>query len=666
MRKADRPGFAFMILLFFSGAMIVSAQSRTVSPIQNLYYHVSDDDGTTPVPNTDLILLFEPSGFALFYVQSTSDHIAYKGIWSYSGGRLRLQFDSSDIDVNSDFVLDLNADEIIMPFRVFSSGKGTSRWKRQPVILEHVMRFVFRGEVLSRTEKADGETAITRAVEFGNTVIQAGQEGSQGQIAPPYSEHVHGPSDTDPLQSQYNWNDLPKRVRALKNGIEVEYSDGTKVELLLFSWSPPPPGALVLAPKKLVNDPRVHLNAEPSKDTSCDPDNKTILFISPFNSTRVLNWFDGITSGGKESGVVPSAMSDDFAWEQVMARLEQRGYSSQTLWNESVTVERLIKVFTDLEDPGIVVYYSHGASSGSLCTGERLTETDDPHEARKKLEEVKERLRRAGHRRLVESEGIGMMSVELHLKVPKDSAWFVTVKPTFWRYIQMLTARPVSFKKSLFFTAACYTDSTEHLRNAVRAKAYFAWKVSISPQMNGAAFHYLMEQLIRPTRSAEEAYYNLVRVVNTREIIYKEDRLLSGKVPVSEDKSKSPIFKDLQNYLFNGYGLVENRMIRYAGNGWLNPKQLDVGQVWWMVFAGRWGQNVRTGAENLNDCYNKFWSKRSFGRLKSPFCNAANIGKLPKKSEVSYATYLLTGDRPDGYSGQAVPRWTLNEMEYEK
>jgi hypothetical protein len=155
-------------------------------------------------------------------------------------------------------------------------------------------------------------------------------------------------------------------------------------------------------------------------------------------------------------------------------------------------------------------------------------------------------------------------------------------------------------------------------------------------------------------------------VVNTREIIYKEDRLLSGKVPVSEDKSKSPIFKDLQNYLFNGYGLVENRMIRYAGNGWLNPKQLDVGQVWWMVFAGRWGQNARSGAENLNDCYNKFWSKRSFGRLKSPFCNAANIGKLPKKSEVSYATYLLTGDRPDGYSGQAVPRWTLNEMEYEK
>ncbi len=663
MMKAIRSKIFFMIFLFYAATGVVSGQPETISPIQNLYYHLSDDDGTTPIPNTDVILLFEPNGRALFYVQSTNDHIAYLGTWSYMGGHLQLQFDSSDIGVDSKFPLDLKTNEVIMPFRIFSSGKGTSRWRRQPVVLEHALRFVFRGEVIHRKETVDADMAVARAVDFGNAVIQAGQPEKQSQTEFHNSEHIHGPSDVDPSPSPYNWDGLPKKVGPLKNGIEVEYSDGTKVELVLFSWSPPPPGTLVLTPKKLVNDPRVHLNAEPSKDSSCDPDNKTILFISPFNSTRVISWFDGITSGGKESGVVPGAMSDDFAWEQVMARLEKRGYRSQTLWDDSVTIERLIKIFTDLKDPGIVVYYSHGASSGSLCTGEKLTETDDPQEAREKLEEVKERLRRAGHRRLVESEGIGMMSVELHLKVPQDSAWFVSIKPPFWRYVQTLTARPVTFKKSLFFTAACYTDSTEHLRNAIRAKAYFAWKISISPQMNGAAFHYLMENVMRYTRSAEEAYYNLVRVVNTREIIFKEDRLLSGKVPASEDKAQFPIFKDLQNYLFNGYGSAGNKVIRYAGNGWLNPKQMDVGQVWWLVFAGRWGQNSRTGAENLKDCYEKFWSKRSFGRLKSPFCNAANIGKLPKKSEVAYACFLLTGDQPDGYPGQVVPRWTLNEMD---
>jgi len=237
----------------------------------------------------------------------------------------------------------------------------------------------------------------------------------------------------------------------------------------------------------------------------------------------------------------------------------------------------------------------------------------------------------------------------------------VTIKPPFWRYLQTLVARPVSFKESFFFTAACHTDDTEHLRNAIRARAYFAWKVSVSPQLNGAVCHFLIETLARFTRSAEEAYYNLVRVVNTREIICKEDRILSGKVPVSQDAARSPLFQNLQNYLFNGYGLEGNKLIPYAGNGWLNPNTVDVGQVWWLVFAGRWGQDAKIGADNLKDCYQKYWSSGKFGRVKNPFCNAANIGKAPKKAEVAYACYLLTGEQPDGYGGQTVPRWTLNE-----
>lgn len=77
--------------------------------------------------------------------------------------------------------------------------------------------------------------------------------------------------------------------------------------------------------------------------------------------------------------------------------LEKRGYTSKTLLDNSVTVEGLIKTFTDLKDPGVVIFYTHGASSGSLCTGEQLTETDNPQEARQKFEEVKERLCCAGH-----------------------------------------------------------------------------------------------------------------------------------------------------------------------------------------------------------------------------------------------------------------------------
>jgi hypothetical protein len=661
MKKNARSKILLILWSIFSVTGLASSQVRMVSPIQNLYYHVADDDGTAPTRGTEVILLFEPDGNALVYVQSLEDQIANRGSWSYGQGQLSLRFNAEALKVNTTFPIDLEQDEIQMPFRLFSSGKGTSKWNRQPVFVEQAVRLVFRGELLDRSKTTDADSAIARAVEFANAVIQAGQESTQERADPRFFEKVNGPHPAILYQHSYDWPNLPKKVKALKNGIEVEYGDGRTVEVLLFSWSPPPQGALVLSPKKLVTDPRVHLNAEPSNDTRCDPDNKTVLFVSPFHSNRIISWFDGVFNRARESGIVPKAMADDFAWEQIMERLGSRGYTSQTLLDNRVTVERLIETFTDLKDPGIVIFYTHGTSSGTLCTGEQLTDTDDVQEARRKYEDVKERLRRAGHRRLVDSNGVGIMSVELGLKVPKDSAWFVTIKPPFWNYLQNLVARPVTFNKSLFFTAACYTDHTEHLRNAIRARAYFAWKVSVSPQLNGAVCHFLIETLARHTRSAEEAYYNLVRVINTRELICKEDRILQGKIPVSQDTARSPLFQNLQNYLFNGYGAEGNKIIRYAGNGWLNPAAVDVGQVWWLVFAGRWGQKARTGAENLQDCYQKYWSSGNFGRLKSPFCNAANIGKIPKKAEVAYSCYLLTGDQPDGYGGEAVPRWTLNE-----
>ncbi|MBN2244616.1 MAG: hypothetical protein JW755_02105 [Candidatus Aminicenantes bacterium] len=653
----------FLIFWLASSVLgFISGQMKVISPLQNLYYHISDDDGTTPIKDTDVILLFEPDGSALVYVQSTEDQIANKGTWSYQNGQISLQFKAEALYIDSSFPIDLQQDVIEMPFRLFSSEKGSSQWKRFPVILEQAMRIVFRGEVLNSAEKIDADSAIKRTVDYGNAVIQTWQESLQEQIRPVFSEQVHGPSSALSGQQAYDWPNLPKQVRKLKNGIEVEYRDGRKLELLLFSWAPPPPGALALTPKRLVNDPRVHLNAEPSKNTTSDPDNKTVLFISPFNSNRIISWFDGVFNRARESGIVPKALANDFTWDQILTRLKTRGYSSETLLDNSVTVEKVIDTITELKDPGIVIFYTHGTSQGTLCTGEQLTETNDPREANLRFDQVRERLIRAGHRRLVENEGIGIMSIELGLKVVPDSAWFVTIKPYFWQYLQSLVARPVSFKKSLFFTAACYTDDSPFLRDAIQAKAYFAWKVSVSPDLNGAVCLFLIESLARYTRSAEEAYYNLVRVVNTREIICKEDRILQGKVPVSQNAAQSPLFQNLQNYLFNGYGLQGNKLIRYAGNGWLAPKIVDVGQVWWLVFAGRWGQSAQTGADNLKDCYQKFWSKGSFGRLKSAFCNAANIGKIPTKADVAYACYLLTGEHPDGYSGQVIPRWTLNEM----
>jgi len=406
---------AIFILLTTMGPKLILGQTRIISPIQNLYYHISDDNGTKPTKDTDVILLFEPDGRAIIYVEGKSDHMAMKGTWSYRSGQLSLQFQTEELRVNTTFPIDLQKDEVGMPFRLFSSDRGTSRWKRQPVIVERAVTFVFRGEVLSEAPKIDADKAITRAVDFANAVIQIGKRQAKSFFM----------SLANASNSQ---NKLPKVVRPLKNGIEVEYEDGTKAEILLFSWSPPPPGTLELKPSKLVTDPRVHLNAKPSGNTKFDPDNKTALFISPLHTGRIISWFDRLFSEAKNSGVV-SKLTEGLPWDKIKERLEKRGYNIKELKDEDVTVERLIKTFIDLKDPGIVIFLTHGTSSGSLLIGEQLTETDDVDEANQKFEELKNRLKGAGHRRLVENDGVGIMKVELDLKVQQDSAWFVSIKP---------------------------------------------------------------------------------------------------------------------------------------------------------------------------------------------------------------------------------------------
>ena len=406
---------AIFILFTTMGPKLILGQTRIISPIQNLYYHISDDNGTKPTKDTDVILLFEPDGRAIIYVESKSDHMAMKGTWSYRSGQISLHFQTEDLRVNATFPIDLQTDEVVMPFRLFSSNRGTSRWKRQPVIVERAVAFVFRGEVLSESPKIDADKAITRAVDFANAVIQIGKR----QVKSFFISFSHASNSLKKF--------VIKETRPLKNGVELVYEDGTKAEVLLFSWSPPPPKTLELKPSKLVTDPRVHLNAKPSGNTKFDPDNKTALFISPLHNVRIISWFDGITNKARKSGVVPKLMSESVPWDKIKERLEKRGYNIKELKDENVTVERLIKTFVDLKDPGIVIFLTHGSSSGSLLIGEQLTETDNKDEADKKFEELKIRLEEAGHRRLVENDGVGMMKVELGLKAQQDSAWFVSI-----------------------------------------------------------------------------------------------------------------------------------------------------------------------------------------------------------------------------------------------
>ncbi|HUU06582.1 MAG TPA: hypothetical protein VMZ49_11975 [Patescibacteria group bacterium] len=653
----------FICALFPHIARAQSTKIRIVSPIQNLYYHVRDDDGTAPKKGTDVILLFEGAGRLLIYIQDSSDLLTHLGSWSYQAGKLNLDINAEYLSVHSRFAFDLQQRRVNLPFRFFSEGRGSSTWECKPVSLENTVRLVFRGAVLNETQPLKTEEAVSHAAEYARAVIRIFQENKTVRTSPLLSLDMLATPlyAQDPFQFYVN---LPVKISPFKNGIRLHYLDGSSAEILLFGWSPPPINHLILKPARLVNDPRVHLNAESSGNSLFDPDSKTALYISPFESTQVINWWDGVLHGAKGTGVVPKIAGVSMAWNTIEAIIKKRGYNTYSLIDGQVTVEKLIKKLVDLKNPGIVILYSHGSAEGSLATAERLTNSNDVGAAKRQFEQVKKRLRAAGHGRLLDMDGVGIISVELGLKVPLDCAWFVAVKPPFWKYIQSLTALNVSFKKSFFYMSACFTDQKPNLREAIRAKVYFAWNDATPPDLSGAIMVYLISQLSRPTHSAEEAYYNLVRVVNTKQIIYKEDRLLNGQIPASakeKGRPQSPLFAKPGQYIFNGYGLDGRQMIQYSGNGWLNPKLVDVGQIWWLVFAGRWGQNATQGAKNLSDCFSQFWKKKQLGRLKSPFCNSANNGKPPKEAEVAYAVYLLTGEKPGGYSGLWIPRWTLNE-----
>jgi hypothetical protein len=92
-----------------------------------------------------------------------------------------------------------------------------------------------------------------------------------------------------------------------------------------------------------------------------------------------------------------------------------------------------------------------------------------------------------------------------------------------------------------------------------------------------------------------------------------------------------------------------------------SPIAFNAGQVWWVLFAARWSQDPHDGETKILNCLNEVWHQNKIGGLASPQCNAYNAGKVPTDDEVGYAMYLLRGEPNPSFSGQIIPRWTLDD-----
>ena len=269
------------------------------------------------------------------------------------------------------------------------------------------------------------------------------------------------------------------------------------------------------------------------------------------------------------------------------------------------------------------------------------------------------------------TESLEVWEMPYHPDDPMTTYAVAAVTPKFWSWAR--AAHHVDFHRSLVYVSACETDQTEDLRNAIQARAYFAWQITVASDLASAVGRYLIASVIRPTHSPEEAFDNLARIAKHRNMIYVEDVLLENMVGQKT--------YDLGG--LNAYGWQDDKLLSYRCFGWYGTAAgrapataahfqqvcptaasggapFDAGQVWWVLFAARWSQDPHDGETKILNCRDQIW-RPGKSALSSPQCNAYNGGSIPTDDEIGYAIYLLRGTPKPGFSGQLIPRWTLDD-----
>jgi hypothetical protein len=433
-------------------------------------------------------------------------------------------------------------------------------------------------------------------------------------------------------------------VQDLGNDIQISYSDQPPVVVTLWSFSPSPNAPAELTVNSLAGDPRIYLDPEVHQDSEFDPLNRTAVLIDP-------------TYTSEEPGPI----------FQNASTLQKHHYRVTVLVGKRATVEAIAAALS--RSPGLVMFSTHGNNKGQLMTASVVNAKGKKNKAgytvasKAAYEQYDAQLKSEGLASLAAYEGPGAAKTYwlgvpdcslLAFRLPTECKFVVGITPYFWAWLTH--ARHVNFDDSLVVITACYTDKFPVLRKEIEAKSYFAYDDAVSGDFADAVEEYLVDFLAHPTRSPEEAYYNLLRVDRTRQIIYKEDRLLNGVLGAYGGNASVGIL--------DAWGWNGSIWVNYKTSGWLSDK-IDQAQVWWLLFAGRWDRDSFDGAMALKSCDTNYWSQGK-STFTAPFCTAANAG-LPANTkrmelDVEYAIYLLMGTKPSDFPlGRLPPRWTLDD-----
>lgn len=609
-----------------------AALAKSNQLTQIAYTLVRDSKGGHPNPGAEADLLFGANGEAFLYFADPKEALAEDGTYSYSGGHLSLHISTPDFKVNADFALNISAGQATMPFLVFSTGHGTSLWNRKIPNLGAGIQAIYNAATNASTLSLTPAEGAQRAMSFAQAWLAAPPIGDLKAAGGRLRPRLKAPRG----KCTEEGDNCITAVRSLGDDILISYSDADPTLVTLYS-SVPARARTTLVPSDIASDPRVYLNPEVHPDSQFDPVDRTAAVIVPEPSLET-----------------PGSIAD------MESTVHSRHYTVTQLSGDDATVENIAILLR--KAPGILLFSTHGNEGGMLLTASKVKFTPGESEAAVQAKFASQ-LRSEGFVSLANWKLNGQKAYSLSesncgfnlFELSTICETGVMITPAFWNWLA--TKYHVNWSHSLVFMSACETDATPDLRNQIKATSYWAFSQDVWPPYATAVEEYLLATLARSTRSPEEAYYNIVRIENTHEMIYKEDRLFIGVI--GNEKSAA------SHSILNAWGWNGSNWVDYYDSGWMSSS-VDQGEIWWMLYAGRWDTNAEAGATALQTCFDKYWSQGEPGGLANEFCNSANSGISQTKArlgrDVAYAIYLLIGKKPSGFPGDSIPpRWTMDD-----
>lgn len=590
-----------------------------------LYKHVKDADGSTFAAGTDGVFSFEPNNILHLYVGSDKEAASVAGEYSIEGNKLHIVIKDEYFPVDATFPVDTSAATITMPFKVFSDGSGTSTWQKVRLEPEALMLFFFKAIALDETGQTTKDIE-KRIEDLGNSL-----------------------KDNDPSSGIVT-------VSVIMPSMTIIYDKKEQSKLMFYSKNRKTE-TTKLNVGTLASDPRTHLKCESPKNNEFDPPEKTALLFGPFDKFSFPAWYE---DEKKQWHINYDKMEQTFgefdSLDVMKKKLEDIGYSTVVLKSSQAGVVELIDNLLPgngrSTSPGMIYISTHGFEDGTIATGNWWINTPDYDLLIQKIKDAYPDLLTYKNPKGDISQMFNIVSLPMGWRMDKNVKTLF-IKPLFWEWLRNKGA---DFSRSFVHMGACLTDQNPELRENIKARSLFQYHIEVPANFCAAVQNYTIALMSRPSTSTEEVFYNIKRLAYRTEMIFKEDNLFNGLMP-------NDFVND--NYLPYAYGYDGSEIISYDDAGWRNTENLNQGDVWYLLWASRWGQNVQEGWQALLDCWNWCWKDGKAGGLAYPGCNNMSPGGAPFDVEVAYAGYLLKGELTISPSGQIklVPRFTLKDGE---